>query len=151
MTGAVAQFNIGRLLHPLDDPRTEGFAAGLFRVNAMAERSDGYLWREVDTATGAAALGAPLDDPLVISTLSVWRSAADLHAFVYASLHTAFYRRKAQWFAPDASRTNVVWPVAEDHRPTVAEGLDRLRHLQAQGPSEDCFDLAWFGKMQGAA
>jgi hypothetical protein len=151
VTAAVAQFNIGRLLHPLDDPRTEGFAAGLYRVNAMAERSEGYLWHDRDTAAGAKGLGVPFDDPLVISTLSVWRSPADLHAFVYASLHNSFYRRKAQWFGKVEGATNVVWPVAENHRPTVAEGLERLRHLDAHGPSDDCFDLAWYGKMQGAA
>jgi hypothetical protein len=151
VTGAVAQFNIGRLLHDLNDPRSHGFVAGLDRVNRLAERSEGYIWRLVDTGPQGRRLGAPLNDPLVISTLSVWRSAADLYAFVYASLHGSFYQRKDKWFAHDGGATNVVWPVAEDHRPTVAEGLDRLRHLEAHGPEETCFDLAWYGKMQGAA
>lgn len=41
----LAQVNVGRLLGPSNDPRVQPFFDALYRVNAMAEASDGFAWR----------------------------------------------------------------------------------------------------------
>jgi len=39
----IAQLNVGRLLYPVDDPRIAEFRDNLDRVNAIAERSPGFV------------------------------------------------------------------------------------------------------------
>ena len=47
MTGTyhIAQVNIARMNAPLDDPIMEGFVARLDEINALADRSPGFVWR----------------------------------------------------------------------------------------------------------
>jgi hypothetical protein len=39
----IAQLNVGRLLHPLDHPQIAEFVNGLDAINALAERSEGFV------------------------------------------------------------------------------------------------------------
>ena len=89
----IAQLNIGRPLHPLDDPRMAGFIDNLDRVNALAERSPGFVWRLKDESNNATAL-RPFDDPNMLVNMSVWESVAALERFVWATVHKQFYSRK---------------------------------------------------------
>ncbi len=41
----IAQMNMGYLLHPLGDPRIAGFEDNSDRLNAVADRSKGFIWR----------------------------------------------------------------------------------------------------------
>jgi len=41
----VAQINIGRIKAALDDPLMAGFVARLDEINALADRSPGFVWR----------------------------------------------------------------------------------------------------------
>ena len=74
MTGHhLAQFNLARLKHPVDDPRIADFVANLERVNLAAERMPGFVWRfkdESGNSTGCAIKG----DPLLIPNFSVWKA-----------------------------------------------------------------------------
>ena len=57
MTHHLAQVNIGRVLGGPDDPRMVDFYANLARVNALAERMPGFVWRlKDDSGTSAIAL-----------------------------------------------------------------------------------------------
>src|SRR5262245_31722828 len=58
----LAQFNIGRIRYPLDDPRMADFVNNLDRVNASAERTRGFVWRLQDDSGNATAIHA-FDDP----------------------------------------------------------------------------------------
>jgi hypothetical protein len=40
----LAQINIGRIKAPLDDPAMRGFVSRLAELNALADRSDGFVW-----------------------------------------------------------------------------------------------------------
>ena len=51
----LAQVNIGRVLGGPDDPRMADFYASLARVNALAERMPGFVWRLKDE-TGDSAM-----------------------------------------------------------------------------------------------
>ena len=44
----LAQFNIARLKHDPDDPRVAPFMQALDKVNAVAERMPGFVWRYKD-------------------------------------------------------------------------------------------------------
>lgn len=137
----LAQLNIGHLRYPIDDPRIADFVANLDRINAVAERSPGFVWRFKDD-TGNAT-GIPLvDDPLQIPNLSVWESAETLEQFTWQTVHTRIYNRKAEWFVPQRAPTFVMWWVEEGHLPDLAEARERLAHLRAHGDSDHAFGWA---------
>jgi hypothetical protein len=92
----IAQLNIGRFRYPTDDPRLRGF--NLDRVNAIADRSEGFVWRLKDDSNNATAI-RPASDPTMAVNLSVWKSAEALEQFVWATVNKQFYNRRGEWFA----------------------------------------------------
>ncbi len=137
----VAELNIGRLRHPIDDPRMADFVDNLARVNAMAERMPGFVWRLVgDGSTGGALDLRPFPDPMLAVNLSVWQTVEDLERYVWQTVHKRFYNRKTEWFEPMAAHHFVMWLVPEGHHPDVAEAKARLDHLEAHGNSDEAFD-----------
>src|SRR5579863_8762770 len=76
----IAQLNIGRFLYPTADPRMAGFMSNLDRINALAERSEGFVWRLKDNSNNATAI-RPDNDPTMAVNLSVWESAEALERF----------------------------------------------------------------------
>jgi hypothetical protein len=55
----LAQVNIARMLAPLEDPLMTGFVTRLDELNALADRSPGFVWRlqtEAGNATYIASL-----------------------------------------------------------------------------------------------
>lgn len=139
----LAELNLGRLLHDWDDPRTAPFKDALDRVNALAARAPGFVWRLDDEAMEAAQMdpSGPIADARVASTLSVWESPEALERFVFKTVHARFYARGHEWFEP-AARRLVMWWVPAGHRPSVEEGMARLARLEAQGPSDFAFGWA---------
>ncbi len=137
----LAQLNIAHLKYPIDDPRIADFVANLDRINAVAERSPGFVWRLKDDSGNAMDLG-PDEDPMVIPNLSVWETAEHLEQFVWQTIHTRIYDRKAEWFVPQAQATFVMWWIAEGRRPDLTEAGDRLEHLRTHGNSDDAFGWA---------
>ncbi|MBV8110669.1 MAG: DUF3291 domain-containing protein [Hyphomicrobiales bacterium] len=139
MTSAhIAQLNIGRPLHALDDPRMDGFMDNLDRVNALAERSPGFVWRLKDESNNATAL-RPFDDPKMLVNMSVWESVEMLERFVWATVHKQFYNRKGEWFEKLATPHFVMWPVAVGHIPNLDEAKARLECLSRHGDSDVAF------------
>jgi hypothetical protein len=150
----VAQMNVGLLWHPLDDPRSAEFADNTGKVNAVAERSPGFVWRCVDEQAALAEEGITLfdGDPCALCTLSVWETPDALEGFVHKTVHGAFLKRRVAWFRPLDDRSYVIWPVAAGHRPGFREGLDRLATLQADGPTDAAYDFKYLRhKMQAEA
>jgi hypothetical protein len=135
----IAELNIGRARHDLDDPRMAGFMDNLARINALAERSPGFVWRYQDDSGNATdtKIGG---DPRAILNLSVWQTVEDLERYVFGTLHVRFYARRAEWFEPLApGRHFVMWPVPAGHLPGVDEALARLQELERTGPSARVF------------
>ena len=66
----LAQINIARLIAPLDDPKIAGFVAQLDPINALADRSAGFVWR-LKSESGNATDIAYSDDPFIIVNMSV--------------------------------------------------------------------------------
>jgi len=134
----LAQLNIGRIRHETDDPRMADFMNNLERVNAIAERSPGFVWRYKDDS-GNATSTRPFADPRMLVNMSVWESVEALEKFAWQTVHTRFYARKHEWFEKLDGAYFVLWHVPVGHRPSVQEAIERLEHLKAHGPSEHAF------------
>jgi hypothetical protein len=135
----IAQLNIGRFRYETDDPRMADFMNNLERINALAERSPGFVWRYTD-ATGNATDTRPYDgDPRMAVNLSVWESVEALEKFVWQTVHSRVYARKHEWFETLDGAYFVLWHVPPGHRPSVQEAIERLEHLKTHGPSEHAF------------
>jgi len=76
-TQHLAQLNIGRLRYELDDPRLADFIDNLARVNAIAERSEGFVWRLQDE-TGDATNIRAFADPRMAVNMSGWEGVEAL-------------------------------------------------------------------------
>ncbi len=135
--------NIGTLIAPTDDPAVAEFMDALDRVNAIADEAPGFVWR-LQTDSGNATDIHLFDDPCRLVNMSVWESVGDLKAYVYRSEHVEFFRRRAEWFVPDAKRL-ALWWIAAGTIPTEAEGVRRVEHLGRHGPSPYAFG---FGSVQ---
>ena len=138
MAWHLAQLNVARLRAPLDDPLIADFVDNLEHVNALGERSPGYVWR-LQTDAGDATAVRAFDDPLTILNLTVWTSVEALGDFAYRSGHLAFLRRKREWFERAVEAHLVMWWVPAGHLPTVEEALGRLEDLRTNGASARAF------------
>jgi hypothetical protein len=137
----VAQVNIGRLRAPIDDPSIGDFVDALDRINALADRSPGFVWR-LQSDIGNATDIQPTDDELVIINMSVWESVDALADFVYRSAHTAFLRRRREWFERYGRVYAALWWISAGRLPTIAEALDRLARIAADGPTPQAFTFS---------
>lgn len=133
----LAQFNVARTKYPLDDPRMVEFVDNVALVNGLAEQIDGFVWRLKDDSGNAMGMTV-YDDPRILPNLTVWRDGKALERFVWQTLHRRFYGRRQQWFEPIETPL-VLWWVPEEHRPSLTEGVARLDHLRAHGPSDYAF------------
>ena len=77
-----------------------------------------------------------------MANLTVWEDAASLETFVWKTVHRQFYERRAEWFEVLGAMHFVMWWVPRGHRPSLAEGLERLELLKAQGDSDAAFGWA---------
>jgi len=138
----LAQVNIGRVLGGPDDPRLADFYNNLARVNAMAERMPGFVWR-LKNESGESAVGLhwPGDESMAVN-MSVWETAEDLGRFVFQTVHRTIYARKHEFFEMPKTSTVAMWWVEPGRVPTIAEAKERLDRLNAHGPSDFAFGWA---------
>jgi len=137
-TFELAQINVGRLRAPVDDPLVAEFMEALDEVNALADQSRGFRWR-LQTEDGNATAVRPYEDESILINVSVWESVAALGDYVYRSDHTAFLRRRREWFERLEDVAVALWWVPAGHRPSVEEAVARLEHLRAHGPLPHAF------------
>ena len=133
----IAELNIGNLAAPLDSPQLKDFVDNLDRINALAEQSDGFVWRLKGDGNDATSL-RPLGDNILVN-LSVWRDVESLKDYVYRSAHTPIMRRRREFFSRMSEAFMVLWWVPAGHQPPVAEAVERLMQLRKQGPSPGAF------------
>ncbi|MGC0421207.1 DUF3291 domain-containing protein [Embleya sp. AB8] len=139
-THHIAQFNVARMLVPLEEPAMADFVAGLDPVNELADRTPGFVWRLKGEDEGAAkTTDIRPYDPDMIVTMSVWETPEQLWEFVYRSGHLEYLRRRQDWFAHTAEIAQVLWWLPAGHIPSVAEGRQRLDHLREHGPTAYAF------------
>lgn len=135
----IAQINVARFRVDKDDPANADFMAALDHVNAMAEASEGFVWRLVGEGNDATDLEAVPGDPNFIVNMSAWGSVEALEAFAYRQQdHRGVLARRKEWFDP-IEPSFALWWVEPGHVPTVAEGMARLAQLANEGPGDAVF------------
>lgn len=139
----LAQVNVARMIAPLDDLRMADFVAALDPVNALAERSPGFIWRLKDEDGDATSIRV-FDDDMLLVNMSVWESADALREFVYAGRHGEVMRQRRRWFAKNFEAYLALWWVPAGKPPSVADAEQRLEALRRDGPSEFAFT---FGRL----
>ena len=136
----LAQVNIGRIRAPLDSPVLAGFVARLDEINALAERSPGFVWR-LQTDEGNATELRPYDDDRVLINMSVWESVEQLRAYVFGSSHRELLAQRRDWFEKFEGVYAALWWVPPGHRPSIEEAKERLAHLAEKGPTPFAFSF----------
>jgi hypothetical protein len=134
----IAQVNIGRMKAPLESPVMDGFVARLAEINALADRSPGFLWR-LQTAAGDATYLRPYDDDRILFNMSVWESVEALKNYVYRTAHAELLRQRHAWFEQFSGAYAAMWWVPAGHIPGIDEAKKRLAHLEEHGPTQFAF------------
>jgi len=134
----LAQYNLARLLAPLDHPQVADFVANLHRINELGDRTPGFVWR-LQTDDGTSTSVRVRGDELVIVNFTLWESAEALFEFTYRSEHAEMYRRRRDWFEAPTEAYLVLWWVPVGHIPAVEEADERLDYLRAHGPTPYAF------------
>ena len=133
----LAQVNVARPLAPLDSEQLADFVANLEPVNARADAAPGFVWRLQDEAGDATSFRV-FDDSIMVN-LSVWESVEALRAFVYADReHLAVLRRRREWFG-EMEPYLALWWIPAGTIPTLRDVEERLRLIEAQGPTPEAF------------
>ncbi len=135
----LAELNIGKFKYPTSDTHMAGFMNNLERVNALAERSEGFVWRLKGDNGNATDLRVG-DDYAV--NMSVWTDAKSLENYVFKTVHVQFYKNKAEWFDLMEKPHMVFWWIPEGHTPTLSEAMDRLQDLEKNGATTSAFGWA---------
>ena len=131
----IAQINLARSRTEIDHENLDDFKAATDPVNALAARSQGFVWRHVSPPEG----DLELNNPRHLVNMSVWKTPEDLENFVWNTVHKRVYAKKDKWFEAPPVPDFAMWWVEPGHFPSLAEGLQRLTHLREHGPSEKAF------------
>jgi Domain of unknown function (DUF3291) len=134
----IAQVNIGRMKAALEDPVMAGFVARLDEINALADRSPGFVWR-LQTSEGNATYLRPYDDDRILFNMSVWESIEHLKRYVYETAHVEVLRQRHAWFEKFSGAYTALWWIPKGHVPSIDEAKKRLAHLDAHGPTPFAF------------
>lgn len=138
VTRHLAQYNVARLVAPLDDPSVAGFVSELDRINTLGDRSPGFVWR-LKTADGTSTSVRVNDDDRLLVNFTVWESVEALFEYTYHSDHADVFRGRRQWFEHPSEPYLVLWWIGAGHIPSLEEAEARLAHLRAHGPTAEAF------------
>ena len=134
----IAQVNIARMKAPLDDATMTGFVQQLDEINALADRSPGFVWR-LQAPEGNATYLRPYDDDRILVNMSVWETIDALKHYVYRTAHAELIRHRRDWFEHFAGAYLALWWVPVGHLPSIDEAKKRLAFLDKRGPTEFAF------------
>jgi len=144
--GYIAHMNFGYLLYPWGDPRLLDFEDNSDHVNAIADRSQGFVWRlkdgefELPENDLENLFGRP---DVAAATLSVWANFEYFEHFVHKTVHSKFLDRRREWFENIDVPSYVIWPVDAGDIPSLTEGKEKLNFLMDNGPSEEAYNFKY--------
>jgi Domain of unknown function (DUF3291) len=138
MTYHLAQVNIAKMLAPIDSPVMADFAANLDPINALAERSEGFVWRLKEDNNNATSIKV-YDDDFIIVNMSVWESVDHLYTYAYRTDHVQYIGRRKEWFERMSEHHMALWYVPQGEYPTVADAVARLNYLRQNGETPFAF------------
>ncbi len=126
------------MVAPLESPAMAGFVARLAEINALADRSPGFVWR-LQTDDGDATCIRPYDDDRILVNFSVWETVDQLKDYVYHSAHRDVMRNRREWFEKFDGMYLALWWVEAGRIPEIEEAKRRLEYLQNHGESAFAF------------
>ena len=135
----LAQLNIAHLRAPIDSAELAEFVAALEPLNTLADEHPGFVWRLKESEDDpTATVVHDYGDHLLVN-FSVWESFDAIWNYVYRSAHLDALRRRREWFQRMAEPYLVMWWIPEGHIPSLAEAMERLARLRADGPGPEAF------------
>ncbi len=135
----LAQFNIAEAIAPIDSPVMADFVNNTERINALADKSPGFVWRFTGDESDNPYSVQAFDSEFILVNMSIWKSWESLFDFVYKSEHAEIFKRKKEWFRKMPKMYMVLWYVEEGHIPTLEEAKERLGYLRKKGESAYAF------------
>lgn len=138
----LAQLNVAEFLTSQDAPEVTAFIHALDEINALADSSDGFVWRLQDEVGDAMSYN-PFGDNFIVN-MSVWRDKDSLFDFTYKSAHVGIMARRKEWFKMPRENHFVLWWVPAGHVPSLDEAIDRLAILRSGEPSPLAFTFKQF-------
>ena len=135
----LAQVNIAKRLAPMQDPIMQDFVNNLDRINAIADKADGFIWRLQDEDKDEA-VEVFQDDTLIIN-MSVWMDLEALFNYTYNSGHIEVFKRKKEWFSKMKMMHMAFWYVPIGYEPTFQDAKNRLVYLNAHGDTPFAFSF----------
>lgn len=134
----LAQINVALARAEMDDPLMAEFVAQLDAVNALADRSPGFVWRLQAESGNATDIDA-FEDPRKLINMSLWAGPKPLFDYVYKGAHKVMMARRKDWFERWSGPYQALWWQPVGRLPTAEEGLARLDHLARHGPTPHAF------------
>lgn len=134
----LAQVNIAKALAPMTDPAMAGFVNRLDDLNALADETEGFVWRLQGEDGNNTALRV-FEDPMLLINMSVWESVEALRNYTYKSAHVEVMRERKKWFTSPDGPHLVLWWIPAGEIPTPDEAKEKLRLLELRGPTPDAF------------
>lgn len=139
----LAQLNIAESLHPMMDAKMSTFTGRIDAINALADRSEGFVWRLKDgdvAIDGALSLRLP-DNETALVNMSVWESLKSLYAFIYKTAHVKVMEANRENFVPLVKNNFVLWWIEKGHIPSLAEAKDKLDAIRTHGATKAAFNF----------
>ena len=135
----LAQFNIAEAIASMEDPIMADFYNNTERINALAEKHPGFIWRLKGEDSDDSYSIQAFDSSRTLINMSVWKDRESLFDYVYNSGHIEIFKRRKEWFQKMPKMHMVLWYVADGHIPTIEEAKERLLYLQEHGESKHAF------------
>ena len=126
------------MLGQYEDEVMAGFVARLEPLNALADASEGFVWRYTDES-GNAIETRVFDDELILFNMSVWESIEALEHYAYHTDHREALQKRAHWFERPTRPSLVLWWIESGHIPTVEEAKEHFELLWEHGPTAEAF------------
>ncbi|GAC17522.1 DUF3291 domain-containing protein [Paraglaciecola arctica] len=136
----LAQVNIGITKGAMDSAVMKVFSDNLDPINAIAEASEGFVWRLKDEGGNATDI-AFSDNPNELVNMSVWESVDGLKHFMFKTHHIDFLKRKKEWFETPSEATYVLWWIRSGHIPTIEEAKHKLSLIRKHGETAEAFSF----------
>lgn len=116
------------------------FVDNLDRINALAEQSEGFVWRLAAEGNKATTLQL-FNDRFFIINMSVWKSMEALFNFTYSTACSEIFKRRKEWFSKLDSVHMACWYVLPGSIPGPDEAKLRLGYLIKHGERPYAFTL----------
>jgi hypothetical protein len=136
----LAQVNIGIAKGEMDSDVMKVFKDNLDPINAIAESSNGFVWRLKDEGGNATDITFS-DNPNELVNMSVWESVDALKHFMFKTHHIDFLKRKKEWFETPLEATYVLWWIPVGHIPTIEEAKQKLTLIRKYAETAEAFSF----------